>query len=303
MKTPLRPHSRLKEWENTSKEEMKLFLALIMWMGLAPLPTIANYWRKKGIYISHIPKYMQLRRFELLLRTFHLSNNEECPRGDRLFKVQGLIDLLVSKYKSAYIPEEDLCIDESIIPFVGRLSFRQYIKNKHHRYGIKVFKLCLKEANTIGFRIYAGKEATPGLEISTKIVTEMTHEYLNFGRTVYTDKWYTSVNLAHQLLDRNTHLVGTLRNNRKQNPKDVTSRKLKKGFFIAQQSDRGIVVMKWKDKRDVLVLSTKHKDTMVQTQNKFGQNILKPQIVIDYNKGKSLVDVCDLKSSYHNPLR
>jgi len=42
---------------------------------------------------------------------------------------------------------------------------------------------------------------------------------------------------------------------------------------------------------------------MVQTQNKFGQNILKPQIVIDYNKGKSLVDVCDLRSSYHNPLR
>jgi len=131
----------------------------------------------------------------------------------------------------------------------------------------------------------------------------MTHEYLNFGRTVYTDNWYTSVNLAHQLLDRNTHLVGTLRNNRKQNPKDVTSKKLKKGDFIAQQSDRGIVVLKWKDKRDVLVLSTKHKDTMIQTQNKFGQNILKPQIVIDYNKGKSLVDVCDLRSSYHNPLR
>jgi len=60
--------------------------------------------------------------------------------------------------------------------------------------------------------------------------------------------------------------------------------------------------MKWKDKRDVLVLSTKHKDTMVETQNKYGQNILKPQIAIDYNKVKSLVDVCDLKSSYHNPL-
>jgi len=88
------------------------------------------------------------------------------------------------------------------------------------------------------------KEATPGLEISTKIVTEMTHDYLNFGRTVYTDNWYTSVNLAHQLLDRNTHLVGILRNNRKQNPKDVTSKKLKKGDFIAQQSDRVIVVMK-----------------------------------------------------------
>jgi len=31
----------------------------------------------------------------------------------------------------------------------------------------------------------------------------------------------------------------------------------KKKYFIAQQSDWGIVIMKWKDKRDVLVLCTK----------------------------------------------
>lgn len=187
---------------------------------------------------------------------------------DERHKVQNVIDLILSKYKSAYIPEENLCIDESIIPFIGRLSFRKYIKNKH-RYGIKVFKLCIKDANTIGFRPFADKEATPGQEISTKIVTETTNEYLNFGKTVYTDNWYTSVNLVHQLLDNNTHLVGTLRSNRKQNPKDVISKKLKKGDFIAQQSDRGIVVLKWKDKRDVLVFSTKHNDTVVQTQSKY----------------------------------
>lgn len=76
--------------------------------------------------------------------------------------------MLVSKYKSAYTPEEDLCVDESIIPFVGRLSFHWYIKNKHHRYSIKVFKLCIKDAYTIGFRVYTGKEVTAGQEISTK---------------------------------------------------------------------------------------------------------------------------------------
>jgi len=149
---------------------------------------------------------MKLRRFELLLRTFHLINNEECPTGDRFFKIQGLIDLLVSKYNLAYISEED-------------------------RYNIKAFKLCIKDAYTIGFRLYTGKEATPGQEISTKLVTEMTHEFLNFGRTVYTDNWYTSVNLQHKLFVNNTHLVGTLSNNRKQNPKDVTSKKFKKRFY------------------------------------------------------------------------
>jgi len=73
-------------------------------MGLEHLPTIQNYWAKKGIYSSKISKYKKVKRFELLLRTFHVSNNHECPPGDRLFKVRVLVDLLVSKYKRAYIP-------------------------------------------------------------------------------------------------------------------------------------------------------------------------------------------------------
>jgi len=100
-----------------------------MWMGLEHLPTIQNYWAKKGIYSSKISKYMKVRRFELLLQTFHVSNNHECPSRDRLYKVRGLVDLLVSKYKRVYIPEESLCIDESVIPFIGRLLFRQYFND------------------------------------------------------------------------------------------------------------------------------------------------------------------------------
>lgn len=146
-------------------------------------------------------------RFEILLRTFRCSNNDECPRGDRLYIVRDLIDALVDKYKLAMV---------------------QYIKNNHHRYGIKTFKLCIQNAYTIGFKVYNGREAEPGLEVSTKIVMEMSEEYLDFGRTIYTDNWYTSINLAHKLLSRSTNLVGTLRANRKHNPQDVVKYKLKK---------------------------------------------------------------------------
>jgi len=74
-----------------------------------------------------------------------------------------------------------MCIDESIFPFVGRLSFRQYIKNKRHRYGIKIFKLCIDNFYTVGFKIYAGKESVVGQRVSTRIVTEMAEEYLDMG--------------------------------------------------------------------------------------------------------------------------
>lgn len=73
----------------------------------------------------------------------------------------------------------------SVIPFVGKLSFCQYIKNKWHRYGIKIFKLCTNNEYTMGLKIYAGQEATPGIGVSTKIVMDLSNDYLDMGRTIY----------------------------------------------------------------------------------------------------------------------
>ncbi|XP_050064607.1 piggyBac transposable element-derived protein 4-like [Aphis gossypii] len=300
---PLRPKSRLKKWTEVNIDEMKTFLGIVMWMGLTPQPSLASYWSKSYLYRSEIPKYMTRNRFEIILRTFHCSNNAECPPGDRLFKIRNLVDLLVMKFKMWNVPSENMCIDESVIPFVGRLSFRQFIKNKRHRYGIKVFKLCINDGYTIGFKIYAGQESVPGVGVSTKIVMELAEDYLDKGRTMYTDNWYTSVTLANQLLNRSTNLVGTLRSNRKFNPVSVVKAKLKKGEIMSSQSQNNIVVLKWKDKQDVLMLSTKHKNNTVVVNNKRGKQVVKPQMVIDYNKAKGSVDICDLRSSYHSPLR
>jgi hypothetical protein len=151
-----RPKSKLKEWVETDIVEMRTFLGIILWMGLTPHPSITSYWSKNYIYKSNISNYMKRNRFELLLRSFHCCNNNECPRGDRIFKIRGLVDMLVNKFKNYNIPGENVCVDESIIPFVERLSFRQYIQNKRHRYEIKVFKLCTNDGYTVGFEIYAG---------------------------------------------------------------------------------------------------------------------------------------------------
>ena len=38
--------------------------------------------------------------------------------------------------------EKNLSIDESMMLWRGKLVFSQYITNKHHKYGIKFYKLC-----------------------------------------------------------------------------------------------------------------------------------------------------------------
>lgn len=100
--------------------------------------------------------------------------------------------------------------------------------NKKSRFGIKLFKLCTAPCYTLAVKVYAGKEANAELNVGSKIVLELSEPYLDRGRILYVDNWYTSIELAELINSRQTHLVGTLRANRKSNPKDVTQKKIKK---------------------------------------------------------------------------
>ncbi|KAJ8895004.1 hypothetical protein PR048_000313 [Dryococelus australis] len=88
------------------------------------------------------------------------------------------------------------------------LTIKQYLPNKAHKYGVKIFKVCGNRVYTWDFKIYEG----------------------------------------------------TLRKNRKNLPIQVTKAKLKKGEIIAKESQDGILVLNWKDNRNVLILSTKQRN-------------------------------------------
>lgn len=294
----LKAYSRLKKWTPIDRTEMRNFLGLVMWMGLVNMPSLVDYWQKDILYANKVTEVMCRNRFELILSMFHCSNNEK-PEHGRLDKIQKLVDLLVFNFQKWYIPEEVLCIDESVVPFIRRLIFRQYLKNKTHRYGIKIFKLCVKDFYTLQYNTYAGKEEVRETHVSHKIVLKLLKPYLNFGRCLFIDNWYSSVELAEKLNCENTHVVGTLRANRR----DVIIKKFKKGELFAQQSSSNIVVMKWRDKRDIYLLTTKHTDETIEIRRRTGDIIKKPLAVEDYNAGKSFIDRSDQMASYSSPLK
>ena len=158
----------------------------------------------------------------------HFSDNATAQDGNRLAKILPLIDILESNFKKTFCPEKDIVIDKTLILWRGRLIFRQYIPNKAHRYGIKMFKLCSFDGYSWGFLIYAGKSATGQREIglAQKICSELAKDHLNEGRTLYVDNFYTSYKLAKYFLKKKTHVVGTLRANKKDVPKEVLKAKL-----------------------------------------------------------------------------
>lgn len=297
-----RPKSRIHKWVDTNKEEIKVFFCIIIWMGLKKLPKLCSYWSKNVLYENKMAMIMSRNRFELLLANLHFSDNETSNTNTRLYKLAPLLDKLIPNFKNVVVPSEELCIDETLVPFRGRLSFRQYIKNKRHRFGVKVYKLCLDAGFTYDLKIYCGADKSENTSVPDSVVFYLANDLLDVGRTIYTDNFYTSVTLAHSLLERNTHLVGTLRQNRKLNPKEITTAKLRKGEIVGRESNTGVIVSKWKDKRDVLMLSTKHTLEMVDVHQKGGV-VQKPASIIAYNKSKGFIDISDQIKSYSTPLR
>jgi len=228
-----------------------------------------------------------------------VENRSKIHKGDAFVK------LLVAKFAAAKQPGENLVIDESMVPFRGRLGFRQYCPRKAHKYGIELFKLCDPTAYTYDIIIYSGKQEERQTDLAGTVVMKLMHKYVDAGRTLCTDNFYTSVTLAAKLLEQQTHLVGTLRSNRRGLPKSVTTAKLKKGEVVAAENDDGITVMKWKDKKDVLLLSSKHTAEMMETgkKNRNKQEVSKPSAILYYNQTKQGIDVSDQMISYHRCLR
>ena len=100
-----------------------------------------------------------------------------------------------------------------------------------------------------------------------------------------------------------THCKGTLRVDRKNSPAIVKYTKLKKGETIARYSS-GVMIGKWKDKREVTYISTEYKNDLVQAENKRKKVTFKPLPIIEYNKFMSGVGRQDQRMvSYYNSER
>lgn len=210
--------------------------------------------------------------------------------------------MLLKTFNEAYSPGKHLSLDESLLLFRGRLSFRQYIKTKAARYGIKFYELTTSDGYVLNMNIYQGKDKNESTGKTQRLVLQLMQPYMNKGHHLFMDNFYNSVNLSSILLSNRTHTTGTLRSDRKYNPQEVIQAKLKKGE-MSWRRNGNIYVTKWKDKRDVTSITTAHHPELIEVENRFGEKKLKPKDIADYNKHMSGIDRVDQMTSYYSSPR
>ncbi|XP_053319679.1 piggyBac transposable element-derived protein 4-like [Spea bombifrons] len=292
-------------WTPIDVPEFLKFWALTMLMGIIKKPSIRSYWSTSPILST--PIYTQSigrRRYEMILHFMHFSDNSLCPpkehpQFDRLYKIRPLITHLAAKFAEAYRPGRDICVDESLMKYKGRLGFKQYIPSKRSRYGIKLYKLCESETGyTQAFRVYEGKNShldPPGcpehLGTSAKIVWDLIFPLMNKGYHLYVDNFYTSVPLFKLLCCFDTVACGTIRKNRVGFPQDLAQTRLRKGETSALRQEE-LLALKFMDRKEVCMLTTIHDEKTVEVSVRGRAGVTrKPVCIRAYNKNMGGVDL------------
>lgn len=240
---PKTRNSRTAMFKNVTDTEMKKFIGLCLLQGQIKAHSIRKLFSLDPLnYHPIFPYTMSGRRFEQILRCFSVhANNPITGNADKLQKVRELINMCNRNFQAAYSPSKELSLDESLLLFRGRLSFRTYMKNKKTKYGIKFYELCSPEGYILNVEIYKGQGQKPIEEDLSKIdalVIRLMQPYLNKGHHLFIDNYYNSVTLANRLLQNQTHVTGTLRSNRRGNPQLVVRKKLNRGEHIWQRKKK-----------------------------------------------------------------
>lgn len=219
----------------TSFDEIKALIGILYICGTmkSPHKNTLDIWAKDGTGIDIVVATMSRNRFHFLLRC--LRFDDPATRADRrklgkITHIREIFEKFVSNCKSAYTISEYATIDEKLEAFQGRCSFRQYIKNKPAKYGIKIFMLCdSRTFYTSNMEIYAGSQPEGPFEINNSakdVVERLVQPISGTNRNVTMDNWFTSVPLSIALLkNHKLTMVGTIRTDKREVPLEFSSTK------------------------------------------------------------------------------
>ncbi|KAM7306155.1 piggyBac transposable element-derived protein 4-like [Ixodes scapularis] len=295
-------------WKNLTTDELKAYLGMLFLMSVHPVHHVYLYWSTDKFFnVSEISNVMTFKRFQAIMNSLHLNNHElEKKRGedgfDKLSKVRPLVTALSERFLREYAPSTHQSIDESMIPFKGRSSLKQYMPMKPIKRGYKVW--CRADSETgylLEFQIYEGKDAKrpPDLPLGEHVVLSLSHG-IEENSQLFFDNYFTSTKLMEKLREQRVLAAGTFRPTRKDLPIELNKEcKLQKGQHL-WWSKGCVTATQWRDNKNVHAMSNYHDpQEIVEVTRKLASGakvgVSCPKVLSDYNKWMGGVDRFDQK--------
>jgi len=206
--------------------------------------------------------------------------------------------------KNNYL-DENLSIDESMIPYYGRHYAKQYIRGKPVRFGFKNWALCSSTGYMYAFDIYTGSKDKSPYEfgLGGDVVLGLLEQACvppHAGHKIFFDNYFTSYRLLHHLGSLGYSAVGTVRENRCGNCtlKSVAAMKKEpRGGYDFRCSD-DVMVVRWRDNAVVTLAANFGSVQEGQVRRWFDSEkkkmpVTRPTMFQVYNSGMGGVDQMD----------
>ena len=286
-------------------------------MGLIRLPELEDYWKTSWVAeVLFFSCTMPRNHFELVFWVLHASHSTGPLK--KIDKVRLFVEKILAKFQAIYTPTRELAVDETMLKFRGRFVGKQYMPKKPTKWGIKCFSLAdSSNGYTINALPYTGRETLDeansqyqALPQPAQVVLHILEPYLDQGRHVFTDRYYTCIPLAQTLKSRGTTITGTVIKNRADLPNEI------RGWFqlgsgeVMAFRDGDLLALTWhaaRKKKPVIMLSTEcsAKSVAVAARQSGSEPQTKPVIVHTYmyNQQMNGVDIADQHAVYYSLLR
>ena len=139
-------------------DEMLKFIGIHLFSGYHILPRQRLYWEKaEDVNVSLVSGSMSRHRFEEIKKYLHMANNNGLNMDDKFAKVRPLINLVNQNLKQFGFFTRNLSADEQMLPYYGRHSGKQFMKNKPVKFGYKLWVLASSDGYPYHLIPYGGK--------------------------------------------------------------------------------------------------------------------------------------------------
>ncbi|XP_041460062.1 piggyBac transposable element-derived protein 4-like [Lytechinus variegatus] len=307
------------DWKPVGVEEMEQLCGLLIYMGLVPLPDLELYFSTSFPYHGTWARaYLTKDRLKGILCFLKITDPNTEGDKDPLRKVNYLLKHMKETCKQLYQPGEHISIDERMVKSKGRFGFIQYIRDKPTKWGFKLWVLAdSSNAYTYDFDVYVGRRTVSSKHgLGYDVVMELCKDLHHQGYKLYIDNFYTSTQLLKDLKRKGIFACGTIRCNRKGFPKEFkdTMKQWEKDTERGEMRwirDEDVVVIQWKDKKVISVMSSYHpgnknthctRNTRANGEHK-EIKVKQPIAFAAYNKYMGGVDKSDQLIGNYNVLR
>jgi len=319
-----------RRWKRVTGNEIRVFLALLIYMGARRGMGSQGFWRYKGR--DSILRTMSLKRFSQIKRYLHISDPKQTLSPSHWHhKLEPLNSLIRKRCQQYYLPSSNVTADEMMIRFGGRSHHTYRMPSKPIKEGYKVFALFnmgytynwMFASRSKSFAELIPQEGlTPTGSAVFQLAAALPYTSgLHFN--IYMDNYFPLIALFERLREVGLGACGTAQVNRKAYPPHLDNKR----FNIPWNEVSGgsacpsgtVLALQWQDNSAVHFLSTIHNlEDRVSSERKkprlsssngpairrvFGvperAKVSIPVITNDYNQYKVGVDVADQYRSYY----